>query len=164
MASASKTSDNQQALNLAEIFEHFTNYGQEGYEFQYFPVRCFVRYRFGKEDDWQTFWERKRDDNEIELERNYEWKDDKQLNQPLHAEKYAIRRLEKKLFLFNKTIDGDDLYRRPFQVDEYYYSCSTRTLNFHFSSLEMKTRHRQPGWYFETKCYYPGNIMLARWK
>jgi len=74
-----------------DILRHFINFGWDSYSG--FPVRCFVRYKFG-EEVWTTFWERKRDRTELLKECNGS---NIPKASPKHAEKYAIDTLNGKL-------------------------------------------------------------------
>ena len=77
------------------VIKHFTDFGQHGHYFEGFPARCYVRYQ-RKGCYSGSFWERKRSEFELELERYSpsEWRKDKVLQKANHAESYVLRKLE----------------------------------------------------------------------
>ena len=76
-----------------------------------YPVRCFVRYRISNEQNWHSFWERKRETFEREKER---WRSTD--IKTGHAEHFVIERLK-------KLIESKEIGTLDYQSQDYSYTC-----------------------------------------
>ena len=130
------------------ILQHFTDFAQLGHDFTDSPARCLVRYRVGG-DGWNSFWERKRSFNELNLERDYTgWENDDILKKPGHAETYVMQRLI-------YSIAPSDVF--AFQSNRYYFICQPAAIHCHYGQGKINTL--QNPLRTTVKCKYPQNVM-----
>uniref|UniRef100_A0A7M5TRX2 Uncharacterized protein n=1 Tax=Clytia hemisphaerica TaxID=252671 RepID=A0A7M5TRX2_9CNID len=159
-------SNHHQIANATEMLTHFI-FGQHGHDFRGFPARCFVRYRFGGDVEWETFWERKRDGDELDLERDdSDWEDDKELKRPLHAEKYVIRRIQKAVDDHDSESDSesDSDEGDEFDVTKYSYTCYPHYVHLHYPARNVYTRQfdQVRDNFTEVECFYDQNILYDK--
>ena len=120
-------------IDPVKVLEHFTNFGQRGHNYGGFPVRCFARYRF--DDDykhWRSFWERSRNSEQIEKERDYKWKDDEELTRVAHAEHYVLKRMKNIFNTRRDTVRKAENYQTKDLLDKYI-----RRQKFNFLTLKI---------------------------
>ena len=111
---------NQLKEDQQQLINHFTDFGQHGHYFVGFPVRCFVRYREVGKNGWSTFWERSRNNFQLDLERDDvpDYDNDEVLRQPNHAEIYLLRRMKEFIKNHNSNYEIESESRSSDENDD----------------------------------------------
>ena len=134
-------------IDPVKVLEHFTNFGQRGHNYGGFPVRCFARYRFDDDyEHWRSFWERSRNSEQIEKERDYKWKDDEELIRVAHAEHYVLKRMKNIFNTRRDTVRKAENYQTKDLFDK--YDCYPRILHCYYANGQINTILHQQGKHF----------------